>query len=112
MPSLKSLIYVNLQVFKIHTSKKPVHSDVSLEELARQTEGYSGAEIAAICNEAALKALEDLMAIASTDEEVSAASKMASVTESHFRSAMVMIKPRINQDLLQVYEKFQKISQR
>jgi len=99
-------------VFKIHTSKKPVHSDVKLEDLASMTEGYSGAEIAAICNEAALKALEDLMAIASTDEEVTAASKLPTVTEGHFRAAMAMIKPRITQDLLQVYEKFQKINQR
>jgi len=99
-------------VFKIHTSKKPVHSDVKLEDLASMTEGYSGAEIAAICNEAALKALEDLMAIASTDEEVTAASKLSTVTEGHFRAAMAMIKPRITQDLLQVYEKFQKINQR
>ena len=44
--------------------------DVQLEDLARQTEGYSGAEIAAVCNEAALKALEDLMSIAVTDDEV------------------------------------------
>lgn len=99
-------------MFKIHTAKKPVHSDVNLEDLASQTEGYSGAEIAAICNEAALKALEDLMAIATTDDEVTAASKLSSVTEAHFRAAMAMIKPRITQDLLQVYEKFQKINQR
>jgi SpoVK/Ycf46/Vps4 family AAA+-type ATPase len=34
------------------------------------TDGYSGAEIAAVCNEAALKALEDLMATPMTDEQV------------------------------------------
>ena len=85
--------------------------DVQLEDLARQTEGYSGAEIAAVCNEAALKALEDLMSIAVTDDEVTAASIVASITLCHFNAALGMIKPRITQDLLQVYEKFQKINQ-
>lgn len=89
-----------------------MNDDVHLDDLAHQTEGYSGAEIAAVCNEAALKALEDLMSIAVTDEEVTAASNVASITLNHFKAALAMIKPRITQDLLQVYEKFQKINQR
>jgi len=76
---------------KIHTAKKPLHTDVDLEDLARQTEGYSGAEIAAVCNEAALKGLEDLMSIAVTDEEVAAASNVATITTNHFSAALVSI---------------------
>lgn len=61
--------FLHFKVFKIHTNKKPL-KDVDLEELATLTDGYSGAEIAAVCNEAALKALEDLMATPMTDEQV------------------------------------------
>ena len=57
-------------MFKIHTSKKPLKG-VDLEELATLTEGYSGAEIAAVCNESALKALEELMATPLSDEQAS-----------------------------------------
>lgn len=45
-------------------------SDVNLEELATKTCDYTGAEIEAICNEAALKGLEEIMEVAKTDEEV------------------------------------------
>jgi len=36
----------------------PCHPDVSMEELARLTEGYTGADIMLICREAALAALD------------------------------------------------------
>ncbi len=44
--------------------------NVDLGELATKTSDYTGAEIEAICNEAALKGLEEIMEVAKTDEEV------------------------------------------
>jgi transitional endoplasmic reticulum ATPase len=45
-------------VFKIHTRKKPLADDVSVPKLVEMTEGFSGAEIAAVANTAAITALK------------------------------------------------------
>jgi len=52
MPDLKG----RLGIFKVHTRKVPLASDVDLETLARGTPGFSGADIANMVNEAALLA--------------------------------------------------------
>ena len=45
-------------IFKIHTKKKPLGKDVDITKLVELTEGYSGAEIAAVANRAAITALK------------------------------------------------------
>ncbi len=44
------------QIFKVHTRHLILADDVNLEVLASQTPGFAGAEIANVCNEAALLA--------------------------------------------------------
>lgn len=44
-------------IFEIHTKKKPLESDVDLTKVVDMTNGYSGAEIAAVCDRAAFSAL-------------------------------------------------------
>ena len=46
------------QILKIHTKKKPLAGDVSMPELVELTDGFSGAEIAAVANAAATAALK------------------------------------------------------
>ena len=41
-------------ILDVHTVGKPLAADVDLELIARQTSGLSGAELANICNEAAI----------------------------------------------------------
>ncbi|NHV45569.1 MAG: CDC48 family AAA ATPase [Candidatus Verstraetearchaeota archaeon] len=49
------------EIFKVHTRKMPLAEDVNISVLADMTEGYTGADIEAICREAALNAIrEDL----------------------------------------------------
>src|SRR5881398_1029863 len=44
-------------ILKVHTRGKPLNlSDVDLAQVARQTSGLTGAELANVCNEAAIKA--------------------------------------------------------
>ena len=43
-------------ILRIHTRNVPLAPDVNLEELARQTPGFSGADLANLVNEAALQA--------------------------------------------------------
>jgi cell division protease FtsH len=43
-------------ILKVHSAKIKLSADVSLEAIARQTPGFSGADLANLCNEAALLA--------------------------------------------------------
>jgi len=45
-------------IFEIHTKKKPLESNLDIEKLVEITDGFSGAEIAAVANRAALTALK------------------------------------------------------
>ncbi|ALO47371.1 ATP-dependent zinc metalloprotease FtsH [Pseudohongiella spirulinae] len=45
-----------LAILKVHTRKLPLADDVNLEEMARMTAGFSGADLANLANEAALLA--------------------------------------------------------
>jgi len=98
---LDRVVYVPLpdletrrKVLNVHTRSIPMSSSVDLDMVAVRTDGYSGAEVAAICNEAALAALE---------ESVTA----SEVTETHFETALSNLKPRISAELFSVYDKFQ-----
>jgi transitional endoplasmic reticulum ATPase len=46
-----------LRIFMIHTDSMPLSKDVELKELAARARGYSGADIASVCREAAMHAL-------------------------------------------------------
>lgn len=46
-----------LEILQIHTRNMPLAEDVNLEELAQITHGFTGADIAALCREAAMRAL-------------------------------------------------------
>src|SRR5262245_48909653 len=43
-----------IEILRVHTRTKPLASDVSLDQIAKQTSGLTGAELANICNEAAI----------------------------------------------------------
>jgi len=49
------------EIFKIHTRKMPLSKDVDLKGLAKKTSGLSGADIAAICKEAGMLALREII---------------------------------------------------
>lgn len=84
------------KVFEVHTRRKPLAANVNFESLVLETQGYSGAEIAAVCNEAALKALEENI-------------EAQEITWEHFQKALESVKPRNQSDLLEVYSRFQSI---
>ena len=47
------------QILTIHTANKPLASDVSLEKVAQETFGFSGAQLEAVANEAAIYAMRE-----------------------------------------------------
>jgi transitional endoplasmic reticulum ATPase len=48
-----------LEIIKILTRKMPLASDVKLQEIAVATQNYSGADLAALCREAAVEAMRN-----------------------------------------------------
>nr|WP_295001297.1 CDC48 family AAA ATPase [uncultured Methanobrevibacter sp.] len=48
-----------VSIFKVHTKDMPLAEDVDLKKLAKNTDGYVGADIEAVCREAAMLALRD-----------------------------------------------------
>ncbi|MEM3998250.1 MAG: CDC48 family AAA ATPase, partial [Ignisphaera sp.] len=82
------------EILKIHTRKIPLAEDVDLIELAKKTEGYSGADLEALVREAVMLALrEDL-----TPRPISF---------KYFIKAMEYVKPSLTKDRLEAYEKIQ-----
>ena len=80
-----------LEIFKVHTKKMPLEKDVDLKPLALATEGYTGADIEAICREAGMQAIR-------TD-----ASK---VNAAHFAHALKTIRPTVTKERLEGMKKF------
>ena len=52
-------VHGRLEILRLHGGKRPLAPDASLEEVARETPGFSGAELANVINEAALLSVRD-----------------------------------------------------
>ncbi|NWU90979.1 SPA5L protein, partial [Upupa epops] len=88
-PDLKG----RLSILKICTDRIPLDIDVSLEEVAVQTELFSGADIEILCKEAALLALQENGLEATT------------VKQEHFLRSLRTVNPSLNTKSLEFYEK-------
>jgi len=96
------LIYVpepdqqaRLEIFKIYTKEMPLTKDVDLPRLADMTKNYSGADIEALCREAALNALRKDI-------------KSKEVTLADFQKAMEKIGPGVTPEMDAWYKSFLK----
>lgn len=56
------------KILEVHTRKKPLAPDVDLRRIARGTPGFSGADLANLCNEAALLAARKGKRLIASDE--------------------------------------------
>jgi transitional endoplasmic reticulum ATPase len=74
------------EILDIHTRDKPLGDDVDLDALAERTEGYVGADIEAICREAATVAVRDHVTAADTDADTPVDELY--VTADHFEQAV------------------------
>ncbi|OYT34867.1 AAA family ATPase [Archaeoglobales archaeon ex4484_92] len=93
------------EIFKIHLRGKPLADDVSIEELAERTEGYSGADIEAICREAGMLAIREIIKPGMTKEEAKIIAKKIKISKKHFDEALRKIKPSLTKEDLKRYEK-------
>ncbi len=81
-----------LQIFKIHTKGMPLDKDIDLNKFAEMTEKYSGADIEALCREAAMLAIRK-------DE------KAKKVTKKNFEDAMDVVRASINENMIKFYDR-------
>ncbi|XP_047654563.1 ribosome biogenesis protein SPATA5 isoform X1 [Phacochoerus africanus] len=98
------IIYVPLpdaatrrEIFNLQFHSMPISKEVDLNELVLQTDTYSGAEIIAVCREAALLALE---------EDIQA----NCIMKRHFTQALSTVTPRLPESLRRFYEDYQEKS--
>lgn len=84
-------------IFGIHTRNKPLEDAVDLDSLAERTEGCTGADISAICNEAVMNAVRRLISQGETptDEAIAA----CKVSPDDFDKAIEKFGPKSRQTL-------------
>jgi len=80
------------RILNIHTKNMPLAKDISIKKIAKQTEGYTGADLEAVAREAGLLALR---------EDITA----KEVKNKHFDEALTKVKPSITKNTINVYKK-------
>jgi transitional endoplasmic reticulum ATPase len=79
------------EILKVHTGHMSLDEDVKLKELAKKTEGYSGADIEVLCRKAGMIALHEDMNI-------------QKVSYRHFKEALKKINPSTTPKTKEYYQ--------
>merc|ERR1712066_846208 len=79
-----------MEILRIHTKNMKLHDDLDLEQVAAETHGHVGADLAALCSEAALQQIREKMDLIDLEDETIDAEVLDSlaVTMENFRFAM------------------------
>ena len=81
-------------IFEVHLKGMPLAKNVDVSRLVERTEGYVGADIEAVCREAAILALrEDI--------------KTKEVSEEFFEKALIKVRPSVTKDIEQSYRELE-----
>ncbi|MBN1329089.1 MAG: CDC48 family AAA ATPase [Candidatus Heimdallarchaeota archaeon] len=81
-----------LKILEIFTKNMPIEEIIDLKNLAKEIEGFSGADIEALCREAGMLALREDM-----NKDV--------INQEHFDAAKNKVQASITADVLKYYEK-------
>jgi len=90
------------EILKIHTSKKPLSDDVNLEDLAKRTEKYSGADLAALVGEAVMLAIRECVLSGKAKEEAAVCEYR--IDGKHFEEAIKKVQPTASE--ADLYKRF------
>merc|ERR1712227_1165876 len=84
-----------LEIMRIHTKNMKLADDVDLEQIASETHGHVGADLAALCSEAALQQIRGKMDLIDLEEETIDAEVMdaLAVTNEDFKFALGQSNP-------------------
>ncbi len=88
LPNKKSRV----EIFKIHLSNRPVNHNIDIEKLAELLEGYTGADIKAICEEATLLAIRRAVRDENINTLDPASYKNVCISQEEFEAAINKIK--------------------
>jgi transitional endoplasmic reticulum ATPase len=80
-------------IFNIHLKGKPLAPEIDIKELAQRAQGYVGADIEAICHEAAIIALRDWIKPGMDRETVKKEALNVRIQKDHFEKAFTMVRP-------------------
>ncbi|MEK6918035.1 MAG: CDC48 family AAA ATPase [Nanoarchaeota archaeon] len=83
-----------LKIIEIHTKKMPLAKGVDLKDLAKKTDGYTGADLEALVREAAMLALRE-----SKDAK--------QVRPDHFEEALNKVRPSVTKSMIEIYRKIE-----
>jgi transitional endoplasmic reticulum ATPase len=90
------------EILKIHAAKKPLAEEVDLEDIAKRTDKYSGADLAVIVNEAVMLAIRECVLQGKAQEEATICEYK--IDKRHFDEAMKKVKPTAREEDL--YRRF------
>ena len=94
------------EILKIHLKKKPLADDVDIEEIAKKTEGYTGADIRAVCNEAVINSIREYI---NKHEKIDKKEiKKLKINMHHLNKALEKIKPMPKEEI----ENYTRISEK
>ncbi|MHA1504529.1 MAG: CDC48 family AAA ATPase [Candidatus Heimdallarchaeota archaeon] len=80
------------KILEIFTKNMPLADNVDIKELAKEIEGYSGADVESLCREAAMLSLRDDM-----NSQI--------VKLKHFKAALKKVQASITPEMMKYYEK-------
>jgi transitional endoplasmic reticulum ATPase len=80
-------------ILKIHLDKKPLADDVKIDQLAKKTEGYTGADLAALANTTAMLVIKEHITKSKTLEKAKANLKNLKITMKDFEKTLEKMKP-------------------
>ncbi|KAF6212197.1 hypothetical protein GE061_012718 [Apolygus lucorum] len=84
-----------LEILRIHSRNMKLSDDVNLEEVAKETHGHVGADLASLCSEAALQQIREKLDIIDLEDEIIDAEVLNSlaITMDNFRFSMQRSSP-------------------
>lgn len=88
-------------ILKIHLEKKPLAEDVKIDQLAEKTEGYSGADLAALCNTTSMLVIKEHITKSKTIEKAKEKLKDLKISMKDFEKTLEKMKPSATRSLQQ-----------
>ena len=84
-----------LEIFRIHTRNMKLDDSVDPEAIAKETHGFVGADMAALCTEAAMQCIREKMDLIDIEEETIDAEILSAmaVSQDHFKFALGTANP-------------------
>ena len=93
-------------IFGVHTREKPLADDVNIEELARRTDGYVGADIEAVCREASMAATREFIETVEPDQIDDSVGNVR-ITMAHFEQALGEVRASVDEEVRRRYEEIE-----